>query len=245
MGLHDRRRTRIEGSIRVGGDEVVGMSDHQMRRIRGSVVSMIFQDPRAHVNPVRRIGDFMTEALRTNLDVPAAEANRRAAEMLGQVGIADGQRRLRQDPHELSGGMRQPYTLPPVLADDPQILLMGEPFSALDAQSREIMQTELLRIWAEGRKTVLFITHQIDEAVYLADRVIVFGRRPGRVQDVVPIDLPRPRTLDSKYTPEFAEHVNVHWHLIKEDVVQQGYQQGISTKEGLHDRTAVSRRRIG
>ena len=94
-------------------------------------------------------------------------------------------------PRQLSGGMRQRVNLARALAIDPEILLMDEPFSALDAQTREIMQTELMRIWEEGRKTVLFVTHQIDEAVFLADRVLVLGRRPGRIRETVTIALPR------------------------------------------------------
>ena len=121
-------------------------------------------------------------------------------------------------PRQLSGGMRQRVNLARALAVDPEILLMDEPFSALDAQTREIMQTELLRIWDEGRKTVLFVTHQIDEAVYLADRVIVLARRPGRIQEIVPISLARPRPLSVKRTPEFVALVDRIWRLIEEDV---------------------------
>jgi NitT/TauT family transport system ATP-binding protein len=121
-------------------------------------------------------------------------------------------------PRQLSGGMRQRVNLARALTIDPQVLLMDEPFSGLDAQTREIMQTELLRIWSGGRKTVLFITHQIDEAVYLADRVVVFGRRPGRVQDIVRIDLPRPRDLSIKRDPRFAPLVDRIWKRIENDV---------------------------
>jgi NitT/TauT family transport system ATP-binding protein len=121
-------------------------------------------------------------------------------------------------PRQLSGGMRQRVNLARALAIDPDILLMDEPFSALDAQSREIMQTELLRIWEQGRKTVLFVTHQIDEAVFLSDHVLVFARRPGRVQERVEIDLPRPRTLAMKRTPEFVAYVDHIWKLIENDV---------------------------
>ena len=91
--------------------------------------------------------------------------------------------------------MRQRVNLARALAIDPDVLLMDEPFASLDAQTREIMQTELLRIWEQGRKTVLFVTHQIDEAVFLSDRVLVFARRPGRLQESVEIELPRPRAL--------------------------------------------------
>jgi NitT/TauT family transport system ATP-binding protein len=121
-------------------------------------------------------------------------------------------------PRQLSGGMRQRVNLARALAVDPQVLLMDEPFSALDAQTREIMQTELLRIWEQGRKTVLFVTHQIDEAVFLSDRVVVLARRPGRVQDIVEIVLPRPRALSIKRTPEFIRYVDHIWRLIEDEV---------------------------
>ena len=121
-------------------------------------------------------------------------------------------------PRQLSGGMRQRVNLARALAVDPDLLLMDEPFSALDAQTREIMQTELMRIWEEGRKTVLFVTHQIDEAVYLSDRIFVFARRPGRINEIVEIDLPRPRPLSIKRTPEFVAYVDHIWKLIEEDV---------------------------
>jgi NitT/TauT family transport system ATP-binding protein len=121
-------------------------------------------------------------------------------------------------PRQLSGGMRQRVNLARALAIDPQVLLMDEPFASLDAQTREIMQTELLRIWEQGRKTVLFVTHQIDEAVFLSDRVLVFARRPGRLQENVRIKLPRPRALDIKRTPEFIEYVDRIWKMIEDDV---------------------------
>jgi len=121
-------------------------------------------------------------------------------------------------PRQLSGGMRQRVNLARALAIDPDVLLMDEPFASLDAQTREIMQTELLRIWEQGRKTVLFVTHQIDEAVFLSDRVLVFARRPGRLQESITIDLPRPRSLDIKRKPEFVAYVDHIWSLIEHDV---------------------------
>ena len=121
-------------------------------------------------------------------------------------------------PRQLSGGMRQRVNLARALAIDPDILLMDEPFASLDAQTREIMQTELLRIWEQGRKTVLFVTHQIDEAVFLADRVLVFGRRPGRIRETVEVQLPRPRALAMKRTQDFVAYVDRIWRLIEDDV---------------------------
>jgi NitT/TauT family transport system ATP-binding protein len=96
---------------------------------------------------------------------------------------------------------------------------MDEPFAALDAQTREIMQRELLKIWANERKTVLFITHQIDEAIYLADRVLVFSHRPGRIAADIRIPFPRPRELSLKRSPEFLKYVDEVWKLIEEEVV--------------------------
>jgi NitT/TauT family transport system ATP-binding protein len=153
-------------------------------------------------------------------------------EVMGQVGAKERQRTLDllklvglggfegYYPRQLSGGMRQRVNLARALAIDPEILLMDEPFASLDAQTREIMQTELLRIWEQGRKTVLFVTHQIDEAVFLSDRVLVFARRPGRLQESVQIKLPRPRELAIKRSPEFVDYVDHIWRLIEDDVRQ-------------------------
>src|SRR3984893_14728823 len=120
-------------------------------------------------------------------------------------------------PSELSGGMQQRVNLARALAADPKVLLMDEPFAALDAQTREFMQSELLKIWSQDRKTVLFITHQINEAVYLADRVAVMSARPGRLKGVFKIPFGRPRTLSLKRDPQFLEIEDSIWQLIEEE----------------------------
>ena len=121
-------------------------------------------------------------------------------------------------PHELSGGMRQRVNLARALTVGPEVLLMDEPFASLDAQTREIMQAELMRIWRETGKTVVFVTHQIDEAVYLSDRVVVLTVRPGRLKEEVVIDLGRPRDLAVKRTIEFVRYTDRIWRLIEEEV---------------------------
>ena len=121
-------------------------------------------------------------------------------------------------PHELSGGMKQRVGLARALATDPQVLLMDEPFAALDAQTRDIMQAELLRIWQQARKTVLFVTHQIEEAVYLSDRVMVMTRRPGCAKKVFDIELARPRDYEMRVTPQFNEIKLAIWHTLRDEI---------------------------
>jgi len=125
-------------------------------------------------------------------------------------------------PHQLSGGMQQRVNLARALAVDPRILLMDEPFAALDAQTRNFMQLELLRIWRETRKTVIFVTHMIAEAILLSDRVIVFSHRPGTVRSEFQVPLPRPRTMDIKSDPRFLDLENVVWKQIEEEVNAAG-----------------------
>ena len=120
-------------------------------------------------------------------------------------------------PHELSGGMRQRVNLARALAPSPDVLIMDEPFAALDALTRAQMQTELLRIWSEEKKTVLFVTHQIDEAVLLADRVVTMTARPGRIAEIVTVSLPRPRSAETRHDREFKEMVDYLWDRLHEE----------------------------
>ena len=145
------------------------------------------------------------------------QAREVAGRFIRMVGLQGFERHY---PHELSGGMCQRVNLARALTVDPEVLLMDEPFASLDAQTREIMQSELLKIWSSYRKTVVFITHQIDEAVYLSDRVVVFTSRPGRLKESVKIDIPRPRDLSVKRTTEFLAYVDRIWKMIEEEVIQ-------------------------
>ncbi|MBB3181449.1 ABC transporter ATP-binding protein [Variovorax sp. Sphag1AA] len=133
-------------------------------------------------------------------------------ELVGLHGFAD------RYPHELSGGMKQRVALARSLAYRPDVLLMDEPFAALDAQTREILQGELLRLWEHDRKTIVFITHSLDEAIYLSDRVAVMTQRPGRIKQIIDIPLARPRSAELRNTPEFANLRQRAWDVLKDEV---------------------------
>ena len=162
----------VQGSIRFGGADVSGLAGADLRRYR-SQVAMIFQDPRAHINPVRRVGDFMTEALRTNLGVPRAAARRQAADMLAQVGIEDGARRLGQYPHQMSGGMLQRVMIAAALLTRPRLLLADEPTTALDVSTQAEVIAILDGLRREYGLAMLFITHDLDLAAAICDRTVV------------------------------------------------------------------------
>ncbi len=144
------------------------------------------------------------------------EASKRARVFIEKVGLSKFED---AHPHQLSGGMQQRVGLARALTANPQILLMDEPFGAIDAQTREVMQTELLKLWSEEKKSVMFITHDLDEAVLLADRVVVLSSQPGVVQAVVDVPLPRPRwEYDARSHPEFAPVRHEIWEMLRQGI---------------------------
>lgn len=147
-------------------------------------------------------------------NVPSKERAQIAKELLNKVQLGGFETKY---PHEISGGMKQRAAIARALAPDPEILLMDEPFGALDAQTRVLLQEEIARLSSESGKTVIFVTHGIDEAVFLADRVIVMSPRPGRVREEVVVTLPRPRTSEMRADPWFVSTVNDLWASLKPD----------------------------
>ena len=135
---------------------------------------------------------------------------------LGMVGLKGFEHYY---PHQLSGGMQQRVGLARALVRQPEILLMDEPFGALDAQTRAVLQDELLSLWGRVKSTVLFITHDLDEAIYLSDQVVIMGRRPGRIKQVLEVKLPQPRySYDARAEKEFARLRSIAWQSIKEEL---------------------------
>ena len=147
--------------------------------------------------------------------IPKRERRETAEQFLHLVGLAGFGQRY---PHELSGGMRQRVAIARSLAYSPSLLLMDEPFAALDAQTREILQSELLRIWEQHKTTIVFITHSLDEAIYLSDRIAVMTHRPGRIKSVLDIALPRPRPAGIRHAPAFVQLREQAWDVLRDEV---------------------------
>ena len=192
------------GSLSIDGTRIVGP---------GVDRAVVFQH--SSLLPWRTIAGNVRYGMEMQKRFDASTMRERTEYFLKLVGLTGFDKHY---PSELSGGMQQRVNLARALAADPAVLLMDEPFAALDAQTREFMQLELLRVWAETHKTALFITHDIKEAIYLADRVVVFSARPGRVKEVMEIDLPRPRPLSVKREARFLAYEDAIWTSIEEEV---------------------------
>lgn len=164
---------RTSGEILFEGQQVLPMTGRELQRYRSGGVAMIFQDPRAYINPVRTIGDFLTEALHSNLGMKRKLAERRAIALLAEVGIEDGERRLRQYPHQLSGGLLQRIMIAAALISEPRLLLADEPTTALDVTTQSEVVAILDRLRRERGLSLLFITHDIELASAICDRTCV------------------------------------------------------------------------
>jgi NitT/TauT family transport system ATP-binding protein len=177
------------------------------------VNAMIFQGE--SIFPWMTVWDNAAYGLRMRR-APAATIREVVGHYLSRTGLT---RFARYYPHQLSGGMRQRVAIARAFANDPEILLMDEPFSALDAQNKLLLQEELLRIWEEHKKTVVFITHSVDEAVFLGDRIMVMTAQPGRIKTFVEVPLRRPRNImELQKTPEYGELIAHIWSDLREEV---------------------------
>ncbi|WP_055586814.1 ABC transporter ATP-binding protein [Peterkaempfera griseoplana] len=193
-----------EGEVRVQGAPVDGI---------GREVGFVFQQDA--VFPWRTVLSNVMAGPRFR-GTPAAEARERAREWLARVGLAAFEDRY---PHQLSGGMRKRVALAQTFVNDPGILLMDEPFSALDVQTRALMSDQLLELWAGTGSSVVFVTHDLEEAIALADRVVVMTAGPATVKQVFDIDLPRPRTVEAvRLEPRFIEIYREIWASLGEEV---------------------------
>jgi len=190
------------GSIRVYGTEVKGPGPDR---------GMMFQE--FALFPWKTVAGNVAWGLETQ-GAPRSHIDQVVAKYLEMTGLADFRNHY---PAELSGGMKQRVALARVLAFDPKVLLMDEPFGALDAQTRETMQEEVTRLWERTQKTIVFVTHDIEEAVYLGDRVVVLSARPGRIKEEVKIDLARPRRLEIKKSMQCHEYRNHVWDMIRSE----------------------------
>jgi NitT/TauT family transport system ATP-binding protein len=193
------------GEIRVDGKQVVAPGPDR---------AMVFQQD--SLFPWYTVLRNVTYGLELQGRFSKAEMRDRAIGLIDLVGLSGFAEHY---PHELSGGMRQRVNIARALAPDPELLLLDEPFAALDAQTREFMQVELLKILAQAKKTALFITHQIDEAIFLANRVAVFSGRPAKVKEIVAVTLASARTLETKLDPRFRELQDHVWRLIQQESV--------------------------
>jgi ABC-type nitrate/sulfonate/bicarbonate transport system ATPase subunit len=177
-----------------------------------SPVSMVFQE--SALMPWRTVEDNVPlgAEFREEEQSVLKRLGRKFLEVVKLLDFAGAQ------PHELSGGMKQKVAIARALANDPEVILMDEPFANLDAQTRLLMREELLRIWERDKKTVVLVTHNLDEAVMLCDRIAVMSARPGLIKTVLTVDVPRPRTMKSMRDPDFSACMDKIWNLLKHDV---------------------------
>jgi peptide/nickel transport system ATP-binding protein len=186
IGLHDRARTEVTGSVRVGGDELVGASDEALRRLRGAAMAMVFQDPLSSLHPQYPVGRQIAEAYRAHNRCTRRAARARAVDMLGRVGITDPARRADAYPHEFSGGMRQRVMIAMALVNDPALLIADEPTTALDVTVQAQILDLLGDLQREFGSAILLITHDLGVVSEAADEMLVmYG---GRVVEQGAVD---------------------------------------------------------
>ena len=223
LGLLPPTAAVADGAVRLRGRDLVRLDAEKLRALRWRHMAYVPQSAMNSLNPVARLRDQFHEIWQAHGGTRHG-VREKAEALFVRVGLDP--RRLDSYPHELSGGMRKRTALAQVLALDPDIILMDEPFSALDVQTRQLMENEVLALWAAKKKAVLFITHDLDEAIAMSDRVVVFSAGPAsRPIGEFEIDLPRPRDVAEVRTqPRFVELHRQIWAVLRDEVLK-GYAQ--------------------
>ena len=202
MGLLGRGGTVTEGSVVFEDKNLLTMTEKELDKIRGDRLTMIFQDPLTSLDPVFTVGNQLMESIRKHMRLSKEEARKRAEQILGKVGMPDPHGVMKKYPHTLSGGMRQSAAFARTVLTGSDLLLLDAPFSALDYLTRISMREWLLAQWEREKKTVLFITHDVEEAVFLSSRILVVEESP--IAHLRSIDVPAeyPRSRDELRKPE-------------------------------------------
>ena len=209
----------ITGQIQFEGKDLLKLSSDEMCRIRGNEIAMIFQEPMTALNPLFTCGYQISEVLRMHQGLDKRAARKQAVELMRMVGIPIPEKRVNNFPHQLSGGMRQRAALVRTLILEPDILLLDEPFSALDYQTRLRVGDDIGQILKREKKTAILVTHDLSEAISLADRIIILTSRPATVQQTVPLifNLEDDTPLNRRNAQEFKNYFSLIWKELNSD----------------------------
>lgn len=222
---------RIMGGLETPTTGEVAVSQRDKNK---PINSMIFQEHA--IFPWMTVRDNVAYGLKMR-GVGRKESRERAEDFVQKVGLG---KFMKAFPHQLSGGMKQRVSIARAFANDPEILLMDEPFAALDEQTKILLQEELLRIWEDTRTTVVYVTHSIDESIVMGDRIIIFTAHPGHVKTEVEVDFPRPRGVyELKATPRFGEMAYHVWSLLRDEVVKAKEQERLANEDSKEEKGAT------
>ena len=218
MGLTAYPGKLVGGTIDFNGHRINDLSEKEFRKIRGNEVSIIFQDPMTSLNPVYTIGNQIMEVILLHTDKNKEQARARAKELLELVGINEPEKRLKQYPHELSGGMRQRAALIRTMVMEPELLLLDEPFSALDYQTRLNVTDDVYRILKREQVTTLMVTHDIPESISMGDKILVLSARPAQVKEILSVDFgPGRSPLSCRANRQFGPYFDHIWKELSTD----------------------------
>ena len=226
MGLLGNAGMVTRGDIWYRGKNISDLNEQERRRLNGPELGMIFQSVGSSFCPIRTVGAQLYESVTEHEAMSREHFQTRAVDLLQKIGFENARRILDSYPFELSGGMQQRVAIARALAMDTDILLMDEPFGAIDAKNRTILQELLLQLWegdgTQEKKTVIFVTHDIDEAILLSDRIIMMSSHPGRVNQQISVPFERPRNrAELVQTREYSEFRNLLLSLFYSDIASK------------------------